>query len=823
MSKTGTLVSGISLLGFLGLCFVIHADTGKKGPSASQEPLVDPECSVVDIVTLDNRVIDVQPGDVFYLTASGPTGEKGVTVDLDDGSYGVVVRTGSRVPVAYYAPGVYRITCDVDGNHLKPIKVNVIAPPKDLDNKPSTPKSASLSLNAMTAMAASSPIGGSVGSVYAGDYNSGTIGKYPIRIVVQSAGDFSLTNYGGRYSQTWHFNAPGEITDVVDGPRTGQSQWTLIKSGGSGTHVLSPNSPSKLKINKIRMHSGPAYVAQPRADLTSSNIYLATSTPLVLVVDPGPGWASNNTPRTDQLYEWKTNNVSLPVPCFAVSNAFSFATPGTYQVSVECRSPTVPPQIKSLTITVIPGVQSVEWLDKAGDPITMANNHPTVGVGLKYYPDAVTPTDGWNDRVKIRVTIVPPVSGVAVQLQHFDPDDPSDDSDVVDNDTDGGDNRGTSNLGSSSGTTDGSGQVTVDYFVAHQPGDNHRIAATTLGAVDLAVLNNNNVRPNNSQVAVFGGVISDVLTVWRKLHVEIDSMASVPPQQPAPDQVLFTGSLWDLTPLGDGKSLLKIYSPASGLVLDEFYQNGSIQSGTTVFHVDSSDSLGLGWHDLIIPAEPSAAEQVAFVDADNTLCDDDGYCLPPSFSPPLPKLNLITDKVREKYFPAYIYVEQVADSDNSNKTITFHLNTSTGILFTDLDDATDIANADCEKWWGFLLASAFQPASSEDGDPDSGTPSGEAPTQGETTSNWAIDVCAIYLEAIRENCNGFFGNPVAMATVMQDELDGTVAHELGHPPGNSAFYSDHSELGLMGAGSTSGTFKPATLKRFRSAVRWSEI
>jgi hypothetical protein len=73
----------------------------------------------------------------------------------------------------------------------------------------------------------------------------------------------------------------------------------------------------------------------------------------VLVVDPGPGWASNNTSRTDQLYEWKTNNAALPVPCFAVSNLFSFADPGTYVVSVECKSPSTTPIKQNLTINVL--------------------------------------------------------------------------------------------------------------------------------------------------------------------------------------------------------------------------------------------------------------------------------------------------------------------------------------------------------------------------------------------------------------------------------------------------------------------------------------
>lgn len=379
---------GVCLIG-LGLpCGVIAVD------QPIRQELVDPECSVVDIVTLEGRIIDVQPGDIFYLTASGPEGDRGVTVDLDNGEYGMVVHTGDRLPVGYFNPGHYRITAAVEGRHLAQIRVNVIAPPKDLDKNSKPPSSG---ITTMTVTTLSTSIGGSVGSVYAGDYpdTATGVGKYPVRIVVGAAGTFTLTKYGGGWSQSWSFDAAGETNDVIDGPKTGQSAWTLIKSGG-GTHVLSPNSPYKLKINNIWMYSGPAYVGQPGAKLATSNIYLAVDTPLVLGVEPGPGWASNNTPRTDQLYEWKVDSGSQG---FAVSKSFSFSTPGTYIVSVECKSPSTTPIIQSLMITVLKVDLVPVQVGEDGKPIVI-DGVPQVGAPIDLENEGVCTyaPDGGSER-----------------------------------------------------------------------------------------------------------------------------------------------------------------------------------------------------------------------------------------------------------------------------------------------------------------------------------------------------------------------------------------------------------------------------------------
>ena len=58
-----------------------------------------------------------------------------------------------------------------------------------------------------------------------------------------------------------------------------------------------------------------------------------------------------------------------------------------------------------------------------------------------------------------------------------------------------------------------------------------------------------------------------------------------------------------------------------------------------------------------------------------------------------------------------------------------------------------------------------------------------------------------------------------------NEFLGTVAHEIGHSPGNNTEGSDHDELGIMGEGDAplgADTFTPATILRFRKAQQWKE-
>jgi len=73
----------------------------------------------------------------------------------------------------------------------------------------------------------------------------------------------------------------------------------------------------------------------------------------------------------------------------------------------------------------------------------------------------------------------------------------------------------------------------VVLTVSRQPGDNFRVAASCATNMLSALTVTNSfgapyVGGNNAPVAGFNGKITELLTVWRRLHVEVDSMAAVP-------------------------------------------------------------------------------------------------------------------------------------------------------------------------------------------------------------------------------------------------------------------------------------------------------
>ena len=147
--------------------------------------------------------------------------------------------------------------------------------------------------------------------------------------------------------------------------------------------------------------------------------------------------------------------------------------------------------------------------------------NPTPAGGLRIYPGKQAPRDAVDRRsVWVDAEVHPPRAGVTVFFRAFDVDDPSSDSAPVDgNGSAGNDNRGlprSGRLRAGSAVTDARGIATVEFAVTRQPGDNFRVAAS--------------IHPGPLEgVAEIGDRIeaTEPLTVWRRLHLEVDSMGKV--------------------------------------------------------------------------------------------------------------------------------------------------------------------------------------------------------------------------------------------------------------------------------------------------------
>jgi len=169
------------------------------------------------------------------------------------------------------------------------------------------------------------------------------------------------------------------------------------------------------------------------------------------------------------------------------------------------------------------------------------------GGGQRIFAESTLYAGAVHNRVRVVAVISPDASlppeatTVRVHFKSFDVDDPAPYLPDKDGDTAADavdDNRGTPGSGvladtyvdvAAGGTTAG-----TELEVSLQPGDNYRVAAST-SAMWLAGLHAKQSVPPDPPVqdgalSVSGPNVTDMLTVWRTLHLEIDSMAAPPPE-----------------------------------------------------------------------------------------------------------------------------------------------------------------------------------------------------------------------------------------------------------------------------------------------------
>lgn len=187
----------------------------------------------------------------------------------------------------------------------------------------------------------------------------------------------------------------------------------------------------------------------------------------------------------------------------------------------------------------------------------ITNDNPTgdfgngvvFGGGQRIFPDRQTHNDTINRRtVSVKAQLTNSggepsfTSGAKVYFRNFDVDDPSNDTTIDDNGNLGNDNRESRGTPESAGVfssctatnngcyalTNSNGEATATFEVTRQPGDNFVIAASTdksyldgvsINGVGLKDIGNQNLPTSQAKR-------TNLLTVWRKLHLEVDSMSS---------------------------------------------------------------------------------------------------------------------------------------------------------------------------------------------------------------------------------------------------------------------------------------------------------
>lgn len=252
-------------------------------------------------------------------------------------------------------------------------------------------------------------------------------------------------------------------------------------------------------------------------------------------------------------------------------------------------------------------VTTVIW-EQVNSPLS---TNPNTGAGQRIFPDRPTLATTANQKtVRVKASISPITAGVDVFFRSFDVDDPSTDASPADpNSSTGNDNRGTPAVGTldhSSAQTDANGVATVELTVTMNPGDNFKVAAST-NSTYLTNVSVNSLDLRDSSGATLPTVsagVTELLTVWRRVHVESDSMAAIPTTGAEKNKV--TGKINSVSGTGTIATRVdldqtlstndashKLDDPAPNTGSGRF-ENGSFTVGTTGNQTTSVDIDGNG-------------------------------------------------------------------------------------------------------------------------------------------------------------------------------------------------------------------------------------
>jgi len=472
--------------------------------------------------------------------------------------------------------------------------------------------------------------------------------------------------------------------------------------------------------------------------------------------------------------------------------------------------------------------------------------NPNAGGGLRIFTDRDAPLDGprnyrW-DQVAIQAVIEPSIPGMHVGFKLFDMDDPSSDVPPVDlNGGDGNDNRGYTN--SSIVSKQAGGTAVYIAQMSQQPGDNYKAAATVsyepvtpgtnaharLGSMVIDGLDLRSVAgggtvieedldqsPNPGSSPFASRLSTRLLTVWRRLHIERDSMATVHSNG-------VKGTVRSVSH-PDGEYVLTL-NTASPLEFRRF-EGGSIklirpgQQGTISLAIFSSETDSITLADPIPPNEnPTGWDFMLFDDDDfnnnDTILDGDS-----GEEIPAPDMSLLADSddpVKNKLARAYIRPKyDLRDGEDSG--VLFELNVPSidprgpsPDEIRDLYRFDNVATEADSDFWTIYVLNAYQDFVEEDYDPLIENPDNLASPLGRVDGigdGWGM---LVFVEAIADlhRYRTSVGRPIQAGT----RPGGVVLHEAGH-----LFGCLHEEGGVMGSAATIVEFSDESLNVIRSAV-----
>jgi hypothetical protein len=474
------------------------------------------------------------------------------------------------------------------------------------------------------------------------------------------------------------------------------------------------------------------------------------------------------------------------------------------------------------------------------------DSNPNTGNGFRIFPDDKAPNDPKNRR-KIRVKAIygQAVAGVDIYFEAFDMDDPSSDDPLIDpNEMNGYDNKdeidssGSFSIPigangcqviSAAGNnplikcmTNSVGEVFVDFTVSRQPGDNFSIAASTqpLELGQVTVSGPDLLKGNSQPVPIFCTTSNvcrtELLTIWRRLHIEVDSMGVVSENK-------VVGFVANTIPYKIGYNPTKILINSTPLERSRF-KGGVLVSGIRKFRIVDNTTNDVTLTTLFgNTLNISPNENVTLYDNDdynksngkNLIGDNGENITNPNymFEALNPSLDLPGDNILA---PAYI--KPVYDAVDTRDDNVFHtnlpatdpnnINSSRDNIRSFFDKWDSFGTNTDRKYWSVYILGAYQPEITEDGDGEDGVVLGIVDEITDNNNSKEGSGALLFLEPIRQ---------FPLFSTNRTDPSSTqviLAHELGH-----LFGCVHGELEIMGTStrgvSLSNKFSLTSLNKIR--------
>ena len=429
------------------------------------------------------------------------------------------------------------------------------------------------------------------------------------------------------------------------------------------------------------------------------------------------------------------------------------------------------------------------------------DSNPAVnpGGGLRMFPDRDHPADTANTvRVRVRARLTAAVANITVYFRSFDVDDPSTNDTAVDPDGAGVlDNRGTPRNGligtvggsGSSATivlnSDANGIAEADLQVSRFAGDNYRVATAVRAAVISGITAaGTELRDGaGTPLPTVRAKSTPMLTVWRRVHIERDSMG------PASGNAT-GGQVVSASSGAAGQSVVLVL--AGALTVNQ-YENGILDiSGIGAFPIVQNSVTTF----TVQGSVPSSAAGMLFsaVDDDDFDSDDnpnngdtgDDVVAPTAVYSKMQPSDLITENAF-----ARAYIKPVWDGgggtstnhDNGSVVFAVNVDTTANAPIETQISAGRGSTAELDDFWVGYFQDAYQPGVNRDVDPDvePQVGYGVSPNCGCADTGGSGNVP-----------RGSIGS-LTFVEVLRDRFDplasvDTAAHELGH------------QFGLLGDG-----------------------